>query len=217
MDPYRILGVTKDCTREEVKEAFRARAPIAHPDHGGKDFTFIQLRAAYEQILAELDRRPKRRPDIDRSPRASPEDGNERARDQTENVRGAPREEMPFFERTPQSPDPTAMREAYLAWLHRVSARSSRGRVSALRNFARRRVAKLGSRVLISRPTWQFYCILIFAVLGLIYVTVTVLDLQAKARTLGWRDGSLTGVCWSAIVLCSLLLACWIALKADPT
>jgi len=59
MDPYRILGVARGCTREEVKEAFRAKVPSAHPDRGGEDLTFIQLRAAYEQILAELDRRPR--------------------------------------------------------------------------------------------------------------------------------------------------------------
>jgi hypothetical protein len=58
MDPYQILGVPRDCTRQRVKEAFRARARIAHPDRGGDIPAFIQLRKAYEQILADLDRSP---------------------------------------------------------------------------------------------------------------------------------------------------------------
>ena len=80
MDPYRTLGVPRGCTREEVKAAFRARVPLAHPDRGGEDGTFIQLRAAYEQILAELDRRPPLSSDINRSGRASRHDGNARPR-----------------------------------------------------------------------------------------------------------------------------------------
>src|SRR5262249_54905745 len=59
MDPYRILRVERGCTREEVKEAFRAKVVCAHPDRGGEQLTFVQLRAAYEQILRELDRRPR--------------------------------------------------------------------------------------------------------------------------------------------------------------
>jgi hypothetical protein len=56
MNPYQILGIAKDCTREEAKEAFRVRAYHAHPDRGGETKTFIRIRRAYEQILADLDR-----------------------------------------------------------------------------------------------------------------------------------------------------------------
>jgi DnaJ domain len=55
MDPYHILGVSRRCTREEVKETFRARVRYAHPDRGGNEETFIRLCAAYKQILKELD------------------------------------------------------------------------------------------------------------------------------------------------------------------
>jgi hypothetical protein len=58
MDPYHTLGVPKDCTRDELKEAFRARALLAHPDRGGEPAAFIQLRLAYDQIITELGRRP---------------------------------------------------------------------------------------------------------------------------------------------------------------
>ena len=216
MDPYRILGVTKDCTRGEVKEAFRARArsPIriaAGRTSLSSSFAPHTNRFWWSWIGGQNGDLTSIGPREHLQRMATSGDAIRQIMSEDR------REEMPFFERTPQSPDPIAMREAYLAWLHRVSANSSRSASPALTNFGALRVAKLGSRVLILRTTWQFYCVLIFAVLGLIYLTVTVLDPQAKARTLGWQDGSLTGVFWSAIVLCSLLLACWIAFKADPT
>ncbi len=55
MDPYLTLGVAKGSNREAVKEAFRVRVQHVHPDHGGEELSFIRLRTAYEQILAELD------------------------------------------------------------------------------------------------------------------------------------------------------------------
>jgi len=58
MDPYHTLGVLRDCTREEAKDAFRARAWQLHPDRGGEEQAFIQLYSAYKQILRELDRIP---------------------------------------------------------------------------------------------------------------------------------------------------------------
>src|SRR5262249_12747522 len=58
MDPYHTLGVPRDCTREEVKGAFRARSWQAHPDRGGEERAFIQLCTAYKAILKELDQVP---------------------------------------------------------------------------------------------------------------------------------------------------------------
>ena len=51
MDPYRILGVPRGCTREEAKAAFRVGVQLAHPDHGGEDVNFIKLRTAYRVDL----------------------------------------------------------------------------------------------------------------------------------------------------------------------
>ena len=56
MDPYHTLGVLRGCTRQQAKDAFRARAWHAHPDRGGDDLAFIQIHTAYKQILKELDR-----------------------------------------------------------------------------------------------------------------------------------------------------------------
>ena len=51
MDPYRILGVARDCTRDDVKAAFRAKVWNAHPDRGGDEQAFIELCAAYKRLL----------------------------------------------------------------------------------------------------------------------------------------------------------------------
>jgi DnaJ domain len=75
VDPYRTLGVPKGCTREEVKETFRAKLTSVHPDRGGDDAAFIQVRAAYEQILAELDRRPPPMPNTHGPARAPHNNG----------------------------------------------------------------------------------------------------------------------------------------------
>ena len=58
MNPYHTLGVAKGCTLDELKEAFRTRALLAHPDRGGEPTAFIQLRQAYDQIVNDVDARP---------------------------------------------------------------------------------------------------------------------------------------------------------------
>jgi DnaJ domain len=58
MSPYQILGVARGSTPEEIKQAFLLKVQAVHPDHGGDDPSFIELRTAYEQILDELKRRP---------------------------------------------------------------------------------------------------------------------------------------------------------------
>jgi hypothetical protein len=122
MDPYRTLGVPIGCTRAEVKEAFRARVLFAHPDHGGEDSTFIQLRAAYMQIMEELDRRPTPRPDTNRPSRISPEDGATKPLDPTRVL------DLGLHnEHAQKSPDPRVTWEAQIAWVDRVSARAVPG------------------------------------------------------------------------------------------
>lgn len=58
-----MLGVPKGATREEVHAAFRAKSKRYHPDTGGEDWTFIQLKEAYEQILRDLDEPVEDAPD----------------------------------------------------------------------------------------------------------------------------------------------------------
>ncbi len=102
MDAYLILGVSRGCTREEVKERFRSRVHSAHPDRGGDGEAFIQLCAAYHQILDELDRRA--------DPIAEPTPVPPRDR-----VRPAPL-------------DPGAARTTYVSWVWQVSQAPARKR-----------------------------------------------------------------------------------------
>jgi hypothetical protein len=66
MNPYKLLGVARDCTREEARTAFLLKARSVHPYRGGDGRLFVELRAAHDQILANLDR--KRRPAIPSEP-----------------------------------------------------------------------------------------------------------------------------------------------------
>lgn len=50
MDPFSILGVDMDATREEVDKAYREKAKAAHPDKGGNNMEMVRVNAAYEAI-----------------------------------------------------------------------------------------------------------------------------------------------------------------------
>jgi hypothetical protein len=138
MDPYHTLGVPRRCTREEVKEAFRARAWRAHPDRGGEESSFIQFCTAYKQILEDLDRnpgssalKPAWTPRAERAPKppdprwepdlivlAKPPDPRWKP-DLIMLDESAPQPH-------PAAAEPRLARESYEAWLQRVAAESQR-------------------------------------------------------------------------------------------
>lgn len=73
-DPRAILGVGRDAGVEEVRAAYRVAAKQAHPDLGGSSEAFRRVRAAADELIAELQsggfsesRRPYR--DVDRTSR----------------------------------------------------------------------------------------------------------------------------------------------------
>ena len=53
MDPYKILGVSKDASKGEIKKAYRKLAVKHHPDMGGDEEKFKQLSEAYSLLSSE--------------------------------------------------------------------------------------------------------------------------------------------------------------------
>lgn len=59
MTLYEILGLYPDATEEEIKDAYRRKSMIHHPDReGGDEETFKQVKAAYE-VLSDPERRKR--------------------------------------------------------------------------------------------------------------------------------------------------------------
>lgn len=55
-DYYKVLGVAKDATNDEIKKAYRKLALEHHPDRGGDDKKFKKINEAY-QILSDPQKR----------------------------------------------------------------------------------------------------------------------------------------------------------------
>jgi succinate dehydrogenase hydrophobic anchor subunit len=54
MNFYEILGVSQNATEDEIKSAFRELAVQKHPDKGGSNEEFIQLKTAYDTLKNPL-------------------------------------------------------------------------------------------------------------------------------------------------------------------
>ena len=46
----RVLGVPKNAGPDEIRRAFRARALVTHPDHGGDAVAFAEVRSAFDVL-----------------------------------------------------------------------------------------------------------------------------------------------------------------------
>jgi hypothetical protein len=49
-----VLGVNWPCTAADIKQSYRQKARLLHPDAGGSAAAFAELQAAYEAALALL-------------------------------------------------------------------------------------------------------------------------------------------------------------------
>ena len=58
MNHYKILGLEKHCTNDEIKRAYRNNAIKHHPDKGGSAELFKKIAEAYE-ILSDTDKKFK--------------------------------------------------------------------------------------------------------------------------------------------------------------
>jgi hypothetical protein len=54
----RVLGVRKNAGPDEIRRAFRARALVTHPDHGGDPVAFAEARSAFELLRAAASTTP---------------------------------------------------------------------------------------------------------------------------------------------------------------
>ena len=57
-DPYKILGISRDATKNDIKKAYRKLAVEYHPDKGGDENKFKQVSEAYS-ILADENKKRK--------------------------------------------------------------------------------------------------------------------------------------------------------------
>jgi hypothetical protein len=125
MDPYWTLGVSKECTHDEVKDAYRAKARATHPDRGGDELAFIRLHAAYEEILAELERRPLPRVLPQRAAGPPSDNGHAGPVDPTGDLHRGRSEASAHDQHTSNSPELFATRHSYVAWLRHVSTEAA--------------------------------------------------------------------------------------------
>jgi len=57
IDPYEMLGVSREADGTAIKSAYRKRAKTAHPDAGGDVDAFAKLTTAYELLCDPLRRK----------------------------------------------------------------------------------------------------------------------------------------------------------------
>ena len=70
MDPYKILGIGKEASLEEISAAYREKSKKHHPDKGGDTWAFQQVQQAYEKIKKE---RGEQRAGDQHDPKPAPE------------------------------------------------------------------------------------------------------------------------------------------------
>lgn len=62
LDPYKVMGVSKNFTFDELKEAYRRVARMVHPDKGGTDQLFQAVTDCFRQLAYEYKMRTSDRP-----------------------------------------------------------------------------------------------------------------------------------------------------------
>ena len=57
VDPYKLFGLTKNFTLDELKAKFKNMAMVTHPDKGGSEQLFLLVVNAFKKLLEEHNRR----------------------------------------------------------------------------------------------------------------------------------------------------------------
>jgi hypothetical protein len=55
LDPYKVLGLDRNASLEEIRQAYRRAATKYHPDAGGDAWAFQQVQQAYDELRAQHD------------------------------------------------------------------------------------------------------------------------------------------------------------------
>jgi DnaJ-class molecular chaperone len=56
-DPYKVLGVNKDASIDDIKKSFKNRIKSAHPDYGGSSEDFDVIKRAYDILTDAVKRK----------------------------------------------------------------------------------------------------------------------------------------------------------------
>ena len=51
MPPHEILGVAPNAIESEIRDTFREKAKVVHPDNGGSAAEFRRIKDAYEAVM----------------------------------------------------------------------------------------------------------------------------------------------------------------------
>jgi DnaJ-class molecular chaperone len=204
MDPYRTLGVQRGCTREEVKVAFRTAVASAHPDHGGEDATFIQIHAAYELILAELDRHRRSGLDTNGPMRASRVSASTGPLEPTPDSSGAAHEQH-----AARRPNPAFARKAYVEWVRRTSAGADH------RNSRRRRNTKPRPQRKMSSVVGATFVLYLTFSLPMALVSAAILEWMRSNPQPGVNMARLEIFGATVVLVAPLLVACWVVWKYE--
>lgn len=51
MDPYKVLGINRDVSEDEIKKAYKKMARQHHPDKGGSEEKFKEISEAYSMLM----------------------------------------------------------------------------------------------------------------------------------------------------------------------
>lgn len=67
IDPHAVLGIPADATMEQIRDAYRKKSKVLHPDVGGEEWAFRVLAQSYEMLCTARVMRatrvePERRP-----------------------------------------------------------------------------------------------------------------------------------------------------------
>jgi curved DNA-binding protein CbpA len=62
VDPYKVLGVPRDFTLQELKTAFKKVAVKVHPDKGGNEYMFNMVTECFKMLMREWKRKNSDKP-----------------------------------------------------------------------------------------------------------------------------------------------------------